>query len=188
MSSRSLWLNSAKPPAALVGSGEYSLTLLLSTHDDYVSQTLGSITLPSSVVKPSPRGRHNLPPRQGEPAFQPQPELFHTFDPEEKQIGFLKSALGTVFVLAPWLLLAVLVSASWYAYGAWLIAVRQSLPYLCWSIRILYLVSRHTGRIGGFDRHLLASAEAVPVLTHLPSPVSSHGVYGQVGLVQQEVE
>ena len=109
--------NSAKPPAAL-RSAEYSLTLLLSTHDDYVSQALGSIALPSSAVKPSPRGRHDLPPRQGEPAFQPQPEIFHTFEPEEKTIGFLKSALGTVFVLAPWILLAGLVSHAWgSAYG-----------------------------------------------------------------------
>jgi hypothetical protein len=102
--------NPAKLPAALAAStGEFKLTLLLSTLSDAISQDLGSISLPHSALKPTPRGRHDLPPRAGEPAFHPQTEIFHTFQPEPKQVGVVKSGLGVVLVIVPWLVLAVLV-------------------------------------------------------------------------------
>lgn len=64
------------------------------------------------MLKPVKRKRNDLPPRQGEPAFQVQPELFHTFEPDPKEIGAFVSLVGTGLVLAPWVLFAALVSQS----------------------------------------------------------------------------
>lgn len=103
----------AKPPAALLSTqGRLDVTLLLSALDTVapLSYTLGQISLPSSSLTAPPRGRHDLPPRQGEPAFKPQQELFHTFKQDEKTVSAFKSAIGTGLVIAPWGLLAILVS------------------------------------------------------------------------------
>jgi oligosaccharyltransferase complex subunit delta (ribophorin II) len=66
------------------------------------------LELPGSAA-PS-RKRHSIPPRAGEPAFAAQRELFHTFKEEEREIAFVKSVGGVATVLAPWALLAFLVS------------------------------------------------------------------------------
>lgn len=71
---------------------------------------LGQLTLPESMTRGLPeRKRHDLPPRAGEPAFQAQQELFHTFNPLETTVGWSKSMIGIGLVLSPWLVLAALV-------------------------------------------------------------------------------
>jgi hypothetical protein len=108
--------NTAKAHSALLEShGQFALTLLLSTLDSTSSSLaypLGQLTLPSSILRPIPRKRHDLPPRQGEPAFQPQQEIFHTFKEDFKTVGYGKSVIGTGIVLAPWIVLLALVSHS----------------------------------------------------------------------------
>jgi oligosaccharyltransferase complex subunit delta (ribophorin II) len=104
--------NTAKPPSTLVHThGPLHLTLLLSSLADHtpLSYPLGELTLPPSILETLPRGRHDLPPRAGEPAFQPEQEIFHTFREDEKTVGFVKSALGTGLALSPWAVLAFLV-------------------------------------------------------------------------------
>ncbi|ORX39566.1 Oligosaccharyltransferase subunit Ribophorin II-domain-containing protein [Kockovaella imperatae] len=103
---RASWtFNTAKPISALTHThGPLHLTLLLSALDSHtpLHYPIGELQLPSSILKAPLRRRHDLPPRQGEPAFQPQQELFHTFNQGEKSVGFIKSALGTGVVLSPW--------------------------------------------------------------------------------------
>ena len=108
--------NTAKPITALLSThGTFEMTLILSTLDPNTQPLMypfGRLILPDSILRPIPRARHDLPPREGEPAFQPQQELFHTFREDEKTVGFLKTAIGTGLVLAPWLVLLVLVSLT----------------------------------------------------------------------------
>ncbi|WVR05815.1 hypothetical protein IAU60_002840 [Kwoniella sp. DSM 27419] len=98
-------INTAKPhPALLPTHGTFHLTLLLSSLDtlEPLSYPLGELSLPASVLQPVARGRHDLPPRQGEPAFQREQEIQHTFKEEEKTVGWTKAVLGTIVTLAPW--------------------------------------------------------------------------------------
>ncbi|WVQ71234.1 hypothetical protein IAR50_000759 [Cryptococcus sp. DSM 104548] len=107
-----LTINAAKPhPALLPTHGKFHLTLLLSALDEYapLAYPLGELSLPSSVLQPIPRKRHDLPARAGEPAFQPEQELFHTFSEPPKTVGWLKSGSGVAITLAPWGLLVALV-------------------------------------------------------------------------------
>lgn len=101
-------------PKALSGtSGDLDITLILgSTKLTPLRVELGKVQLPRSALTPAPRKRHDLPPREGEPAFQPEPELFHTFREDEKLVGGFKSLIGTVAVLAPWTVLLGLVSKA----------------------------------------------------------------------------
>ncbi|OCF55526.1 oligosaccharyltransferase complex subunit delta (ribophorin II) [Kwoniella mangroviensis CBS 10435] len=101
-------INTAKPhPALLTTHGSFHLTLLLSSLDSLepLAYPLGQLSLPPSILKPIPRKRHDLPPRQGEPAFQPQQEIFHTFKEDPKTVGWTLSIIGTVITLAPWTIL-----------------------------------------------------------------------------------
>lgn len=75
-----------------------------------IRMELGKVQLPRSALTAPPRKRHDLPPREGEPAFQPEPELFHTFREDEKLVGGFKSVIGTIAVLAPWTVVLGLVS------------------------------------------------------------------------------
>ncbi|WWC66428.1 uncharacterized protein I206_100330 [Kwoniella pini CBS 10737] len=101
-------INTAKPhPALLQSHGSFHLTLLLSSLDslDPLSYPLGELSLPPSTLKPLPRKRHDLPPKQGDPAFQAQQEIFHTFKEDPKTVGWTLSIIGTVITLAPWTIL-----------------------------------------------------------------------------------
>ncbi|WWC86167.1 uncharacterized protein L201_001040 [Kwoniella dendrophila CBS 6074] len=101
-------INTAKPhPALLFTHGKFHLTLLLSSLDSLqpLSYPLGELSLPQSILKPLPRKRHDLPPRQGEPAFQAQQELYHTFKDDPKTVGWTLSLIGIVITLAPWTVL-----------------------------------------------------------------------------------
>ncbi|OCF31126.1 oligosaccharyltransferase complex subunit delta (ribophorin II) [Kwoniella heveanensis BCC8398] len=101
-------INTAKPhPALLPTHGSFHLTLLLSALDTLqpLSYPLGELTLPSSILLPTARGRHDLPPRQGEPAFKPEQEIAHTFKEDEKTVGLAKAGLGVIVTLLPWGLL-----------------------------------------------------------------------------------
>lgn len=105
--------NPAKPhPALLSTRGKFRLTLLLSSLNEYtpLAYPLGEICIPESILQPRPRKRHDLPPRAGEPAFQPEQELFHTFKEDPKTVGWAKSGAGVVVTLAPWGVLLALVS------------------------------------------------------------------------------
>lgn len=105
--------NPAKPhPALLPTRGKFRLTLLLSSLNEYtpLAYALGEICIPESILQPRPRKRHDLPPRAGEPAFQPEQELFHTFKEDPKTVGWAKSGAGIVVTLAPWGVLLALVS------------------------------------------------------------------------------
>lgn len=105
--------NPAKPhPALLPTRGKFRLTLLLSSLNEYtpLAYPLGEICIPESILQPRPRKRHDLPPRAGEPAFQPEQELFHTFKEDPKTVGWAKSGAGVVVTLAPWGVLLALVS------------------------------------------------------------------------------
>ena len=105
--------NTAKPQSALTYThGRLRLTLLLSSLSDHapLSYPFGELSLPASILRSPPRNRHDLPPRIGEPAFQPEQELFHTFRDDEKTVGFVKSAIGTALALSPWVALAFLVN------------------------------------------------------------------------------
>jgi hypothetical protein len=107
--------NTSKPPAALLPThGNFHLTLLLSSLDAYtpLSYPLGDVSLPPSILKPLSRKRHDLPARPGEPAFQPEIELFHTFRAEEDLGGMGMSLVGTILALSPWAVLVALVSAE----------------------------------------------------------------------------
>ncbi|KAL0252763.1 hypothetical protein I308_102155 [Cryptococcus tetragattii IND107] len=98
-------INPAKPhPALLPTRGKFRLTLLLSSLNEYtpLAYPLGEICIPESILQPRPRKRHDLPPRAGEPAFQPEQELFHTFKEDPKTVGWAKSGAGIVVTLAPW--------------------------------------------------------------------------------------
>ncbi|ADV21204.1 oligosaccharyltransferase complex subunit delta (ribophorin II) [Cryptococcus gattii E566] len=98
-------INPAKPhPALLPTRGKFRLTLLLSSLNEYtpLAYPLGEICIPESILQPRPRKRHDLPPRAGEPAFQPEQELFHTFKEDPKTVGWAKSGAGVVVTLAPW--------------------------------------------------------------------------------------
>ncbi|KAK8865864.1 hypothetical protein IAR55_001012 [Kwoniella newhampshirensis] len=106
-------INTAKPhPALLTTHGKFQITLLLSALDSLtpLAYPLGELTLPDSILKPLPRKRHDLPPRQGEPAFQAEQEIVHTFKEEEKTVGWTKSGAGVIITLAPWALLLGLLS------------------------------------------------------------------------------
>lgn len=92
--------------------GPLHLTLLLSslsTHTPLIFP-LGELTLPPSILEAPPRGRHDLPPRAGEPAFKPEQEIFHTFREDEKSVGVFKSTIGTGMAMSPWAVLAFSVS------------------------------------------------------------------------------
>jgi oligosaccharyltransferase complex subunit delta (ribophorin II) len=87
-----------------------SATLLLSSPGQKpLRYELGTLSLPSDGTTRS-RRRHDLPPREGEPAFAPLPQITHTFRPDEKVIGFPKAAAGVAALVAPWALLFILVS------------------------------------------------------------------------------
>lgn len=108
-----LWQNAAKPhPALLTTRGKFHLTLILSSLDEYtpLAYPLGELSIPESILQPRPRKRHDLPPRAGEPAFQPEQELFHTFKEDPKTVGWTKSGAGIIVTLAPWGVLFVFVS------------------------------------------------------------------------------
>lgn len=111
----------------MASSGTFRPTLLLSTMADQIAQPLGTVSLPASSLKPTPRGRHDLPPRQGEPAFQLLPELAHTFQEEPKAIGGFKALIGVGLVVAPWVLLSILVRC------AYLISTFLSFPTFMYS-------------------------------------------------------
>ncbi|WWC58553.1 uncharacterized protein I303_101096 [Kwoniella dejecticola CBS 10117] len=103
-----LTINTAKPhPSLLSTHGSFHLTLLLSSLDSLtpLSYPLGELSLPSSILTPLARKRHDLPPRQGDPAFHPQQEIFHTFKEDPKTVGWTLSIIGTVVTLAPWTVL-----------------------------------------------------------------------------------
>ncbi|WVQ85467.1 hypothetical protein IAT38_007632 [Cryptococcus sp. DSM 104549] len=105
-------INTSKPnPALLPTHGKFHLTLLLSSLDTYepLAYPLGELSLPESILQPIARKRHDLPARQGEPAFQAEQPLYHTFKEEEKTVGWTKSIAGVVITLAPWGLLAGLI-------------------------------------------------------------------------------
>jgi oligosaccharyltransferase complex subunit delta (ribophorin II) len=88
------------------------MTLILSTLPSDITPLLyplGTIVLPESKLLPIPRHRHDLPARTGEPAFQAEQELAHTFREQEKSVGWIKSLLGTGVALSPWLVLLGLV-------------------------------------------------------------------------------
>jgi oligosaccharyltransferase complex subunit delta (ribophorin II) len=88
-----------------------SATLLLSNPGATpLKWELGSITLPAGEA--APRKRHDLPPREGEPAFAPLPQITHTFRADEKVIGFPKAAIGVAALILPWGVLFALVSAD----------------------------------------------------------------------------
>ncbi|GFZ46479.1 hypothetical protein JCM24511_04726 [Saitozyma sp. JCM 24511] len=109
----SFTINTSKLPAALLPThGTFHLTLLLSSLDAYtpLSYPLGDVSLPPSILKPLSRKRHDLPARPGEPAFQPEIELFHTFRPEEDLGGMGKSLIGTIIALSPWAVLVALIT------------------------------------------------------------------------------
>jgi oligosaccharyltransferase complex subunit delta (ribophorin II) len=98
-------------PAALVHTrGSSNLTLFLSTLSGAkLAYPLTSLTIHPSLLRPVRSGRHELPPRAGEPAFRPQEELAHTFKKEEKSVGALFSVLGLGVTLSPWLVLLAMV-------------------------------------------------------------------------------
>ncbi|WRT64080.1 uncharacterized protein IL334_001008 [Kwoniella shivajii] len=102
-------INTAKPPSALLPThGNFHLTLLLSSLSalEPLSYPLGDLSLPPSILKSLPRHRHDLPPRQGEPAFKPEQEIYHTFKEDPKTVGWTLSIIGTIVTLAPWTVLA----------------------------------------------------------------------------------
>lgn len=105
--------DTARPnPGLAATSGKLKASLLLSRGADGFRTTLGDITLPSSSLTAPKRKRHDLPPRSGEPAFAPQPEITHTFQPDAKTIGAPKAIIGSLAVVAPWLTLLGLVSRN----------------------------------------------------------------------------
>lgn len=164
-------VNTAKPPSALVQThGPLHLTLLLSslsTHTPLIFP-LGELTLPPSILEAPPRGRHDLPPRAGEPAFKPEQEIFHTFREDEKSVGVFKSTIGTGMAMSPWAVLAFSIgkiypslgmktapSSSYLFLGClaalevliftyWVrLTLQQFLPYFL----ALSLVSAYTGKV-----------------------------------------
>ncbi|KAK4687279.1 hypothetical protein P7C73_g2841, partial [Tremellales sp. Uapishka_1] len=106
-------INTAKlSPALQTTASPLHLTLLLSSLSSLepLLYPLGEVSLPESLLSPPARKRHDLPARAGEPAFQAEQELFHTFKEDEKEIGWFKSILGTTIALAPWLVLLALIA------------------------------------------------------------------------------
>ncbi|KAL7424198.1 hypothetical protein Q5752_001784 [Cryptotrichosporon argae] len=106
----SFTLNLAKAPAPILASpGEFTLTLLLSSPTTKpLAYPIGTLRLPAAALLPVLRTRHALPPRAGEPAFAPEPEIVHMFRADEKSVPAPVSAVGTAAVLAPWAVLAYL--------------------------------------------------------------------------------
>jgi oligosaccharyltransferase complex subunit delta (ribophorin II) len=97
--------NTDKLPNSLrAAASPLKATLLLSSPGSKpVSWALGSVTLPAAPADVTPtRRRHDLPPRAGEPAFAPQPEITHTFRVEEKTVAFPKAAAGVAALVLPW--------------------------------------------------------------------------------------
>nr|ODN86506.1 oligosaccharyltransferase complex subunit delta (ribophorin II) [Cryptococcus depauperatus CBS 7841] len=105
-------INAAKLHRALLPTrGHFQLTLLLSSLDEYtpLAYPLGRLSLPPSVLESLPRKRHDLPARAGEPAFQPEQELYHTFKEDPKTVGWFKSGTGVIVTLMPWGVLLTLI-------------------------------------------------------------------------------
>lgn len=107
-------LNMAKPPYPLAHSahGSYKVSLILSSlaaDTTPLLYPLGEVRLAQEALHEPLRQRHDLPPRQGEPAFRPQQELFHTFRQDEGTVGTLKTGVGMALVLGPWAVLLLLV-------------------------------------------------------------------------------
>jgi oligosaccharyltransferase complex subunit delta (ribophorin II) len=105
------------PPSLTHSTGTFTLTLNIG-HPSTIhpfQYLLGTLTLPTSLLHaPSPYSidRHALPPPHGFPAFKPQPEIAHTFRPDEKTVGKVQSSVGTWgVVVVPWIVLAGLVSS-----------------------------------------------------------------------------
>ena len=97
------------PKAVRALASPVEATLLLSSPGTKpLKWDLGSLTLPISS-QDVPRKRHDLPPRAGEPAFAPLPEITHTFRPDEKVIGTTKALVGVVALILPWGFLFALV-------------------------------------------------------------------------------
>lgn len=93
------------PSALAQTSGSLDATLLLSAGADSYRSTLGKLSLPASALS-EPKARRDA---SGVPAFNPQPEITHTFRADEKEIPVIKAALGAFAVLAPWMTLVALV-------------------------------------------------------------------------------
>ncbi|CAD6570181.1 MAG: hypothetical protein TREMPRED_005636 [Tremellales sp. Tagirdzhanova-0007] len=179
-------INASKLHPALAHThGPLHLTLLLSSLSAHtpLSYPLGELTLPSSILESPPRERHDLPPRDGEPAFQPEQELFHTFREDEKTVGVVKSLMGTGLALSPWAVLAFLLGKTYpslemkaartssYLFLACLTAL-EALILMYWVRLKLYqflpyflalsLVSAYTGKValGGLRAARLRSGGA----------------------------
>jgi oligosaccharyltransferase complex subunit delta (ribophorin II) len=104
------YMDTAKIPSRLAQtSGALEASLVLSHNGDGYKTTLGRFSLPASALTEKP-----APPTLGNGIyFAPQPEITHTFRPDEKEIPVIKASLGAFAVFAPWMTLIALVGSVW---------------------------------------------------------------------------
>ncbi|CAK9779668.1 hypothetical protein CC85DRAFT_285124 [Cutaneotrichosporon oleaginosum] len=104
------YMDTSKIPSQLAHtSGALEASLVLSHNGEGYKTTLGALSLPESSLLEKPAA-----PTIGNGiAFAPQPEITHTFRPDEKEIPVIKASLGAFAVMAPWMTLLALVGAVW---------------------------------------------------------------------------